>query len=411
MSVHHMILRNFIFLLPLLSITGASAQTKLPVLHSHSPDISIIEGASLYQDIWHISPEANPDIFIPNPFKKTTKITFYSDTDSLSFDVRPGKKYNFIVLLNDSIKAYTQINTEKGKVPSLKPKIAYERINPANAIQNDTLPFTIGPDSGIHLKGTLNESQPLDLLFDTGAGDNAVTASLIGNKVSMKMDGTILNTGFDGQSQLQTSSSNVLAIGNLTWKKASMLAIDYKGFPFDVVLSWTLFEDKMVEIDYEAKRMIVHNLPYTIPEGYDKIEMKSIDGIHYIKCKLTVNGKVSEGWFNFDTGSDGTASVSQKFAAENGLNNQMKVIGTATTKGSAGIAFTQLKVLLPQFTIGRFELYNIPAFLSETDPENGSEHNDNIGNNILKRFNTIIDFRNNAVYLKPNELFYQSKFN
>ena len=50
-------------------------------------------------------------------------------------------------------------------------------------------------------------------------------------------------------------------------------------------------------------------------------------------------------------------------------------------------------------------MYQIPLSMQEQEVKD-VEHNENIGNKILKRFNTIIDFKNNFIYIKPNKLFY-----
>jgi hypothetical membrane protein len=39
------------------------------------------------------------------------KVTFTTNIDSISFNVKPGTKYNFIIILNDTISCYTQIRT------------------------------------------------------------------------------------------------------------------------------------------------------------------------------------------------------------------------------------------------------------------------------------------------------------
>ncbi len=384
------------------------AQNKIQILKSNTKSISIKEDESFYKDVWNVSPEVNPDIFITNRFKKSKKITFYSDIDSISFEVLPQKKYNFLILINNTEKAFTQINTFQNETPSLSPKLVYQRKRQTDKNENDTIPFLLGQDNGIHIKGKINSSEDLDFLFDTGAGGNVITSSLINTKVKLKIDGSSENSGSDGKSIVQTSSNNIMEIGNLVWKTLSLLSIDYKNFPFDAVLSWSSFENKCIEIDYEKNRLIIHSNPIENLVEYSKSEMKLIGGIPYIKCKLIINDKEYETWYDFDTGSNGTLSITQKFASENSLNNTMKNIGTAKTKGSTGTEFKQNKVLLPKLIIGGFEMYQVPIFVSENDPENGQECNENIGNNILKRFNTILDFKNNFIYLKPNRLMYKS---
>lgn len=54
-------------------------------------------------------------------------------------------------------------------------------------------------------------------------------------------------------------------------------------------------------------------------------------------------------------------------------------------------------------SLGDLSLHNIPAQIMTTaNPAEFRTHI--IGNEVLKRFNTILDFQNNYVYLKPNHL-------
>ncbi len=224
----------------------------------------------------------------------------------------------------------------------------------------------------------------------------------------MTLDGDAENTGSDGVSNVKTSSKNKLEIGNLVWNDVFLASIDYKdrkNFPFDAVLGWQTFENKIVEIDYEKKKLILHDkMPNLSPE-YSKLEFRFINGIHYIKCTLVVNGKESETWFNFDTGSNGDLIIGQKFASKNKLIGAMRQIGTSKSIGSTGIVFESQQVLLPKLKLGNYEIYQIPMLIRKTTSED-TRIKENIGNNILKRFNTIIDFQNGFIYLKPNPLFY-----
>lgn len=53
--------------------------------------------------------------------------------------------------------------------------------------------------------------------------------------------------------------------------------------------------------------------------------------------------------------------------------------------------------------LGKYKLYNIPAQkLSSANPAQFKTHI--LGNEVLKRFNTIFDFQDNFIYLKPNKL-------
>jgi predicted aspartyl protease len=390
----------------LLTITSqfVFAQEKLPILKTNKTIISIKEGNSDYKDSWTIAPEVKPDVFVTQKFTGTQIITFYSDIDTISFTVKPNKKYDFIILLNGKDKAYTQISTDSKQNPSLEPKLFYTRLKNTNQV-TDTIPFTLGKDNYIHLKGKINNSDTVDFLFDTGASSCVITSSLINQKVNLKIDGSAENGGSDGKAVVGTSSKNTIEINDLKWENVSILSIDYQKPSFDAILGWIAFENKIIEIDYEKNILIIHQSLPQLSSEYSKLEFKLLEGIPYIKLKIIVNGKESETWFDFDTGSDGTLSIGQKFASENSLNDIMKQIGKTKSVGSTGKEIISTLVMLPKLKIGDFEMYQIPLNIQQLEIENVG-YNENIGNKILKRFNTIIDFKNNYIYLKPNNLFY-----
>jgi predicted aspartyl protease len=392
------------FLLIIISTQFVFAQEKLPILKTNKITISVKEGNSDYKDEWTIAPEVKPDVFVTQKFTGTKIITFYSDIDSISFTVRPNKKYDFIILLNGKDKAYTQINTDSKQNPSFEPKLFYTRLkNTAQTI--DTIPFTLGIDNRIHIKGKVNNSDTLDFIFDTGASSCVITSSIINKKVNLTVDGSQENGGTDGVAVVEKSSKNTIEINNLKWENVSLLSIDYQKPLYDVVLGWIAFENKIIEIDYEKNLIIIHQSLPQMSVEYSKLEFKLIEGIPYVKLKLTVNGKESESWFDFDTGSDGMLVVGQKLAKENFFNNELKQIGKTTSVGSTGKEIISKLVMLPKLKIGDFEMYQIPLSIQQQEIEN-VEYNENIGNKILKRFNAIIDFKNSYIYLKPNNLFY-----
>lgn len=390
--------------LVLVAAHTAGAQKRVVVLKSTRNQLTIREGNFLYKDVWGVSSQTRPDVFVANRFKGRQRIVFYSDTDSAVFVVKPQKTYDFIVLLNNRDSAYTQISTYAGKPASLAPKLVFTKPG-SNQSGPDTIAFRLDKNFGIHIRGKVNDSDSLDFLFDTGAGAVIITAALVNQKVKLKLDGRTVNTGIDGSQSVSTSSGNKLEVGGLTWRNVSFLAIDYQGSTFDGVLSWVAFENRVVEIDYEQRYLVIHRKLGNLGPEYSKLDLKMMGGIPYIKCLLTANGRQSEGWFDLDTGSDGGLAVSQRFAAGNGLTSGLKQIGTSASRGSAGGVVRQNIFLLPKLKLGDYELYRLPLFVNEQDPEGGATA-ENVGSSILKRFNLILDFPANRAYLKPNKYLY-----
>lgn len=376
------------------------AAAQLPVLKSTGKTIQIREGVREIHE-QHPVAMAKPDVYVPKPFAKTQTITYISDIDSISFHVKPNKKYDFLIIQNNKDTIYTQINTFSNQVVSY-PNYTYTS-------ETNTIPFEIGDDNRIYLKGTINQSDSLYFLFDTGASAMVVSTSVLDKKVKATIDGSVLNGGTDGMERVKTSSKNTIDIQGFTWNKVPLLAIDFGDSPFDAVLGWVAFQNKVVKINYESQKMTISDSLPKIDSEFTKVDFKLIDGIPYIKCHLIVGGKVYEEWFDFDTGSDGSLSISNEYFTQNHLQGKLPKMGEGISTGSAGIEVKLDVLLLPRLKVGDFELYNLALNVPQKDPETPDKLG-NIGNLILKRFTTIIDFKNNCMYLRPNNLFYSSMY-
>ncbi|WP_375559182.1 retropepsin-like aspartic protease [Bernardetia sp. OM2101] len=398
-------MKKLLFLTTLLILSSLTcfAQENLPILKSNSSVVNVKEGNVLYLNCWTIDSNIKLDKYVVHKFDKEQEISFYSDIDTITFKVTPNKNYDFIILLEGK-KAYTRISTDFNKNPSTPNKLKYYHQNPKPSTKTDTIPFYIGEDNRIHIKGIINGSDSLDFLFDTGADAVVITSSLIEEKVEMELDGKAENGGSDGFSVAETSSNNKLIIKNLVWDNVNIISIDYKNPSFDAVLGWVAFEGKVITINYDLRMLILNDsLPSTVKD-YSKMETKMIRNVPYIKTTLTIGQKESTDWIEYDSGSDGTLSLSRKYIKDNNIDTgTMDLIGTAFSSGSSGIEWKETKHTLPKLKFGAFETYQIPIYVAEKDPE-GIEFNDILGNNLLKRFNAIIDFKNYEIYLKPNKL-------
>lgn len=118
---------------------------KLPVIKASSKIVDIRDGDNFKKASWNISPELKPDIFKTNSIGK--KVTFYTDKDSISIKITSTTKFDFIILLNDTTKALTQIKYQPSHLDILKtagnynfndnrpiPKFSYQSKNDTNLI-------------------------------------------------------------------------------------------------------------------------------------------------------------------------------------------------------------------------------------------------------------------------------------
>lgn len=90
-----------------------SAQQKLTIIKATSGKADVKDGEVYQKGIWNLSPESKPDIYYVLEPIHEKNITFYTDSDSISFNIFPGNNYDFIILLNDKDTCYTRISTIK----------------------------------------------------------------------------------------------------------------------------------------------------------------------------------------------------------------------------------------------------------------------------------------------------------
>lgn len=89
-----------------------SQPSNLPSIHTTSNKIDIKDGNTITRGNWTLMPVYKPDVYKTAISKnETRKITFYSDIDSISFEVEKNKIYNFNIILNKKDTCWTQINT------------------------------------------------------------------------------------------------------------------------------------------------------------------------------------------------------------------------------------------------------------------------------------------------------------
>jgi len=104
-----------------------------------------------------------------------------------------------------------------------------------------------------------------------------------------------------------------------------------------------------------------------------------------------------------DTGSDQAIIADSNWAAANHFADGLTVIKTSTLRDPRGVQYETKIVLAPAITVNGFNLANIPTLVLGSKNPVGFEVN-YFGNDFLKRFNILVDFKHDNIYLTPNKL-------
>jgi hypothetical protein len=102
--------KSMVFYLTLMVLGHSTiAQQSLPIIHAISNRVDIRDGDVYQKGVWNLSPEINPDVYYCLESESTREVTFYTDIDSISFDVEHNTSYDFLIVLNKTDTCYTRI--------------------------------------------------------------------------------------------------------------------------------------------------------------------------------------------------------------------------------------------------------------------------------------------------------------
>jgi hypothetical protein len=262
------------------------------------------------------------------------------------------------------------------------------------------LPFMLSPFNNIIFTTILNDTDTLKLKFDTGATGLLLTHDAIKNKTQLLAEAP---DSFKTQNYVPLKALASLSLGELSWDSLEIYPVRHSGQGTDGRFGWDLFKDRVVIIDYDKSMMLVQDeLP---PLGaYASLEIENHHGLLCINGEIKFNTEVIKGLFLFDTGYQKALLLDSAIANNAALTGDLSVIKETKLRNGAGRVFITKWVMIPALTIADYELPEIPTqLLNTSNPAKFPVHI--LGNEFLKRFNAVFDFRNMQVYLKPNGLY------
>lgn len=382
-------------LVALLTHGAALAHAELPVLRADSRTVDIRDGGRFLEGVWIIDPAVELDIYDAQRTTGGKTVTFITDVDSMSFDVRPGHTYDFVILLNGSESCRTRISTMTR---------GYTRVGRHSA-GPDTIPITIAHGK-LHVRGTVNASEMLDLIFDTGADICSLYPSAIAKGAKLQYDGTTNNVATGGTTVRRTSSDNRLEISGLRWDHEPVMYVEKQADrAADGIVGYTVFQDKVVEFDYDRMVMIVHDALPPHAAEYARVAMPNAGALTAVEVALVNGERRAKGIFVLDTAGTGAMFVNRAFAATHGLHGAMQVLDEGTTRGLGSAGIRSQLVLLPELTLAGFTLRDVPINIELPSDGNEAPPGGVLCMEVLMRFNAILDYRRNDAYFRPNTRF------
>ncbi len=278
-----------------------------------------------------------------------------------------------------------------------------------------TMPFDMLTGGIVIIQATLDSlHDSLNFILDTGSGGislDSTTCSELGIKLQ-HTNRTI--RGIAGIRMVDFAYGHTMHLPGLTVENLDFHVNNYDiltsvyGVKIDGIIGYSFLRRYIVKLDYDKMEMEVLT-PGTIkyPHAgtllkprFSTLAMQDL----YVRDAKAVNSK-----FYFDMGAGLCLLLSKNFVDDSAvLNSNKKLFGTQA-QGLGGKAEMNLTVI-KEVRLGPYRFKKVPTYVFD-DEYNATSYPASaglIGNDILRRFNVILNYGQQEIHIKPNTRFRDS---
>jgi predicted aspartyl protease len=268
------------------------------------------------------------------------------------------------------------------------------------------VPFE-SPKNQIVLEARINGRGPYSMLLDTLVSPSVIdlrTATEIGLPVDISRSGEAEGVGSE-TARIHASTIQSLEIGGVKFGDVEALAFDMTGLserigrPLHGVLGHSFLRNKVVTIDYPARRVFIN--PGKRSRAAERLEVPFVigaDDLLIVPAQFQVNGV--EVPVSIDTGSSLTLSLYGPAVERLRLETPGQDASTSIT-GARGDAVLR-KTTVKSIGIGPFTMTDAEITISDRR-DYGEGREGNAGNGFLQNFVVTFDYPRRVMILEKPE--------
>ncbi len=320
----------------------------------------------------------------------------------------------FFLLNNFTSILYAQQN--------LKKNIPNKNIVNFNLPQN-AIPFEFVHQ--IYLKCKFDNKTNAQLIFDTKADGLRMDSSFLKENNIKTFDGTetiyqdkVYQPGAGGKMLVRFCKNVIINLDTIVFNKDLVPVLPLNkllgpalGHRADGIIGSDLFDNYIMEINFEHYYIILHQfelIDKQLFSGYTKMPYK--DGL---KIKIGLNDSLYiEENFGIDIGMAATLAINSNTIKKNNLTNNISPLSFYKSNRDIGGGTEEYNYRANYIKIDTF-IFNKPIISLDKNVKKtiGDTINASlgkwkeaglVGNGLFSRFNIIMDFKHNFIYLKPN---------
>ncbi len=264
------------------------------------------------------------------------------------------------------------------------------------------IPFTLTAHNNIVVSAKLNDIDLLNLMLHTATADVRLTEDAVRKIKSIQFTNSSKVKSWGGESDSRFSKGNQLQIGALLRKDITVWEDKNSGHDTDGKFGLDFFQNRIVEIDFDHRRLALHKtLPHKA-EKYERLKIENQHGDLFVQGSCLIEGKTYTNKFLLHSGYSGGILLDDAFAANAGVDGTIKITEESSLKDSFGNTIKVKKGIMPTFQLGNARLTNVPVgFFSGAI---GAQKMSVLGGEILKQFNLIFDLARNELYIAPRQM-------
>ncbi len=256
-----------------------------------------------------------------------------------------------------------------------------------------------------------NFKDSLSFILDTGSsGISLDSTTLTRLKLQHPAPEKMLR-GIGGSQKVGILKNRKLKINTLTVDSLNFHVIDYEvlsalyGQRIDGIVGYSLLSRYIVKINYEKKELAIwSNGVLKYPRG-GFIMYPSLNKLPFLSARVKDESH-RQFHYLFDIGADLTVLFSQAYMEDSNFLKTKRKKYLKQGEGLGGKVKFYLSVM-KELKIGPYKFRNIPVnfFDDEHNIISYPQYGGLIGNDVFRRFNCILNYRLNQIYIKPNKFF------
>lgn len=262
------------------------------------------------------------------------------------------------------------------------------------------------------VKAKLNDiPDSLNFILDTGSGgislDSATCARL---KLKLIPSDTVI-TGMGNSHKVSFVFNQSLHFPGLTVDKLNFHVNDYDvltsvyGEKIDGIIGYSFFRRYIVKINFDSSKLEVYSPGEIEYPKYGTTLHPVFTTLPILNLNIKDKRKTDFNFY-FDTGAGLCFLMSDRFSKDSGILLSKRKPLFTQAEGMGG-KIQMRTTVIKMVQIGRYKFRNVPTYLYSDEYNVTSYPNVGglVGNDLLRRFNLIINYPKREIHLLPNSHF------